>query len=194
MAASRKRKADNIIEDTLKQIHTEVHPSIYAQSIANKFFNGQQSTDSSHALLLDMVHHIVTEPPSDDVLRKYLMFLMGWEDYPYGSPLSLESTDPRYEQYRDDLLMLYNQESAIPATIRENGSLRLSNSTVMQIIQDIMAKRCPHAQGCTRKNPKHIALMHPKKGGKRSVKRTYKSHRALRKRTRKSFLSGTRRG
>jgi hypothetical protein len=187
MAASRKRKAnDNIVDDTLKQIRKEVNPSIYAQLIANKFFNGQQSTDSSHALLLDMVHHIVTEPPSDDVLRKYLMFLMGWEDYPYGSPLSLKSKDPRYKQYRDDLLMLYNQESAIPASIWGNGSLELSNSTVMQIIQDIMAKRCPHAQGCTRKNPIHIALMHLQKGGKRNVKRTYKSYMTFRKRTRKT--------
>lgn len=183
MAASRKRKADtNIIEETLEQIRKEVNPSEYAQSVASQFFNGQKSTPVSHALLLEMVHHIVTKPPSDDVLRKYMAFLMGWEDYPYGSPLSLESTDPRYTQYMEDLLMLYNQESAIPATIRGNKSLGLSNSTVMQIIQDIMAKRCPHAQECTRKNPKHIALMHTKTGGKRSVKRTYKSHRTLRKR------------
>ena len=182
-AESRKRKSNtNIIDETLKNICKEVNPSIYAQSIANKFFNGQQSTDSSHALLLNMVHHIISEPPSDDVLRKYLTFLMGWEDYPYGSPFSLKSTDPRYEQYKKDLLMVYNQESAIPANIRENGSLELSNSTVMQVIQDIMAKRCPHALKCTRKNPIHIALMHTKTGGKRNGKRTYKSRRTLRKR------------
>ena len=196
--ASRKRKADDIekaddtekaddnkIEKTLTQILKEVNPSIYAQSIANQFFNGQQSTDSSHALLLDMVHHIVTNPPSDDVLRKYIAFLMGWEDYPYGSPFSLKSTDPRYTQYMDDLRMLYNGESSIPATILGNGQLQLSNSTVMQVIQDIMAKRCPHGLECTRKNPIHISLMHTKKGGKRSVKRTYKSHRTVRKRTRR---------
>lgn len=182
MAASRKRKAnDNIIEETLKQIHTEVNPSIYAQLIANKFFNGQQSTDRSHALLLDMVHHIVTEHPSDNILRKYLMFLMGWEDHPYGSSFSLTSSDPRYTQYKADLLMLYNKDSTIPAAILKRGSLELSNSTVMQIIQDILAKRCPHSQGCTRTNPIHIALMHTKTGGKRRVKRTYKSYMTLRK-------------
>lgn len=186
-APSKKRKANtNIIDETLKNICKEVNPSIYAQSIANEFFNGQQSTDSSHALLLDMVHHIVTEPPSDDVLRKYMAFLMGWEDYPYGSPFSLKSTDPRYTQYMDDLRMLYNGESSIPATILGNGQLQLSNSTVMQVIQDIIAKRCPHALKCTRMNPKHIALMHTKTGGKQSVKRTYKSRRTLR--TRKRFL------
>lgn len=156
-----KRRQPNLNE-IIREIETNNNPGEYALSLVPTFFDDERKPHPiAHTFLLHMLHHIVTPPLSDTTLDNFIRFLMAWEEYPYYTTVVLIPGNDQYRMYREDLLMFYTIYEKIPDTIKKVTGLELSNSSIMHVIQDSKAKRCPYGAACTRTNPTHISLMHP---------------------------------
>ena len=177
------------LNEIIREIETNNNPGEYALSLASTFFDKRKALPIAHTFLLHMLHHIVTSPLSDTTLDNFIRFLMAWEEYPYYTTVVLPPKSDQYKRYREDLLMFYTIDEKIPDTIKKVTGLELSNSSIMHVIQDSKAKRCPYGAACTRTNPTHISLMHPpgfkrkKRGGTlRKKKAQRKANRTARRR------------